>query len=546
MQVSERTAAVTARVRMQCARYARRARDESDRPDATDLCFAPVTAIARRRRVLSDLIAADGAHHTASYTQLLAQLQPNAPTGQPTDGSEAAETLAGRLQDAAWKQLHIGHWAATPIIWRRLYERAGLAAVVMQLAKSGTSSNAVAASADASSTAAAALRTLDLCLLMGSQENTAAIQTLVTALESKSAAGDTPAVSSTASPAAFAPSGPSAQLIDGNNQEQPTVATSRRAEQIASPLPTSPAPHSSADAAVAAAAAPIPALACPPVLPTSELASPLARLTLPSLQMFERACMAARVPAIIEGAMDSWPCIADPDRRWSNLAYLRRMCGRRTVPVEIGGNYLSEDWSQQLMTMDEFMQQHILKQGEEDKETPTGEAEQTGAAAAGRSSAPAPPRPIGYLAQHRLLEQVPALRNDLLVPDYCLLSCPGPDADADADPGPPQVMAWFGPGGTVSPLHTDPTHNLLAQVVGSKYVRLYSAEHTPSLYPSSDLANTSSVDAERVDALRFPLARDLPYWEGILTPGSMLYIPPNCWHYIRSLSVSFSVSFWWG
>jgi hypothetical protein len=43
----------------------------------------------------------------------------------------------------------------------------------------------------------------------------------------------------------------------------------------------------------------------------------------------------------------------------------------------------------------------------------------------------------------------------------------------------------------------------------------------------------------------FPLFGSAPYTECILRPGEMLYIPPGCWHYVRSLSTSFSVSFWW-
>jgi ribosomal protein L16 Arg81 hydroxylase len=35
------------------------------------------------------------------------------------------------------------------------------------------------------------------------------------------------------------------------------------------------------------------------------------------------------------------------------------------------------------------------------------------------------------------------------------------------------------------------------------------------------------------------------YWECILEPGDTLVIPIGWWHYVRSLSVSFSVSFWW-
>lgn len=35
------------------------------------------------------------------------------------------------------------------------------------------------------------------------------------------------------------------------------------------------------------------------------------------------------------------------------------------------------------------------------------------------------------------------------------------------------------------------------------------------------------------------------YWECVLEPGDTLVIPIGWWHYVRSLSVSFSVSFWW-
>jgi lysine-specific demethylase 8 len=31
----------------------------------------------------------------------------------------------------------------------------------------------------------------------------------------------------------------------------------------------------------------------------------------------------------------------------------------------------------------------------------------------------------------------------------------------------------------------------------------------------------------------------------VLEAGQMLFIPPGWWHYVRSTTVSFSVSFWW-
>ena len=59
------------------------------------------------------------------------------------------------------------------------------------------------------------------------------------------------------------------------------------------------------------------------------------------------------------------------------------------------------------------------------------------------------------------------------------------------------------------------------------------------------LASASQVDVENPDLLKFPLFSHATCTEYILHPGQMLYIPPHCWHYIRSLDISFSVSFWW-
>ena len=92
------------------------------------------------------------------------------------------------------------------------------------------------------------------------------------------------------------------------------------------------------------------------------------------------------------------------------------------------------------------------------------------------------PEEVGYLAQTQLFDQIERLAQDIRVPDYCGLSL-NDDGDADDDLPPPKVNAWFGPKGTLSPLHWDPEHNLLAQVVGSKYIRLYSPEESHRLYP---------------------------------------------------------------
>ena len=100
----------------------------------------------------------------------------------------------------------------------------------------------------------------------------------------------------------------------------------------------------------------------------------------------------------------------------------------------------------------------------------------------------------GYLAQHRLFDQIPGLMKDIVIPDYCALLAPEDegeentiipsDDDAFASDG-IIINAWLGPSSTVSPLHHDPYHNILAQVVGYKYVRLYQPRESKNLYSMS-------------------------------------------------------------
>lgn len=55
--------------------------------------------------------------------------------------------------------------------------------------------------------------------------------------------------------------------------------------------------------------------------------------------------------------------------------------------------------------------------------------------------------------------KIPELLEDIREPEYCCFT-----DNEDAESEGTDINAWFGPAGTVSPLHYDPKHNLLAQV----------------------------------------------------------------------------------
>ena len=97
----------------------------------------------------------------------------------------------------------------------------------------------------------------------------------------------------------------------------------------------------------------------------------------------------------------------------------------------------------------------------------------------------------------------------------------------------------------MTPLHTDPHHNLLCQAVGRKYVRLY-APNSP-VYPCEEglTTNSSRVDLDEPGGEgEFPGFAAAPFEDVVLGAGDMLYIPPLHWHYVKALTTSCSVSMW--
>jgi lysine-specific demethylase 8 len=92
----------------------------------------------------------------------------------------------------------------------------------------------------------------------------------------------------------------------------------------------------------------------------------------PSVDVFKNNYLSIDKPVIIDGQMDHWPAV----HKW-NIDYIKKIAGRRTVPVEIGSKYTEDSWSQKLMTIDDFIDKFILNH-----------------------------QSTGYLAQHPLFDQV--------------------------------------------------------------------------------------------------------------------------------------------
>ncbi|RUS80592.1 hypothetical protein EGW08_011647, partial [Elysia chlorotica] len=392
--------------------------------------------------------------------------------------------------DKIWEELNTGYWKDVPLCWRQAYSLVSLAKALCE--------SALLSEPGRNIDHAVILRTCDMGLLMG-----APILGNILAKMSREfqrafgILGQWRRLSETAQDDTLTSNGGvdvhkglnRFSKLQSNKESNNITKNVQKSSEVGSQEPVVSSPK----------------VTFPPRVHTQKT-NEIPQCSCPSVEMFQAMFMDEGHPVIITNAIGYWPALTT--RRWS-LDYLRSVAGCRTVPVELGDRYTEESWTQKLMTIGEMIDQYVTKSNV-DK---------------------------AYLAQHQLFDQVWELKDDISVPVYC---CLGEDEDVD-------INAWFGPAGTISPLHQDPKHNFLCQVMGTKYVRLYSEEHTECVYPHASrlLHNTSQVDVDDPDLEKFPKFKDVPCLEAVLQPGEMLYIPPKHWHYVKSLDVSFSVSFWW-
>jgi hypothetical protein len=186
--------------------------------------------------------------------------------------------------------------------------------------------------------------------------------------------------------------------------------------------------------------------------------------------VFASSILAQR-PVILTGTIADWPAC----QRWSDPAYLKAVAGHRTVPIELGA-YQSEGFGFCLQTLADFIDGPLRSCGAVATESASATVVTDGEGTHVHQRSGGDSQP--YLAQHPLFDQVPALRQDIRVPDYCYLPTQSPTSDRrdhqeeeeedDDDATDVQINAWLGPAGTVSCLHWDPAH------VRARVVNFYS------------------------------------------------------------------------
>ncbi|KAH7316201.1 hypothetical protein KP509_21G082400 [Ceratopteris richardii] len=224
--------------------------------------------------------------------------------------------------------------------------------------------------------------------------------------------------------------------------------------------------------------------------------APVSRVHAPRFQDFIRDWFQPQFPVVIESAMENWKA-----RSWT-LDTLIKKFGQTTVHIELSRWHKEEKrWAdfrdlykdkalapkeeifipQYPILLEDFI--NIFLRDYEDQTAPVK----------------------GYLAQQQLLNDLPELAEGIEDPEY-----------ANIGSGIYQRNVWLGPAGTITPLHRDPYHNVLAQ-----------------------------VDVDAKDAVqRWPDLQKAVYSECILNAGEMIFIPKKWWHYVKSRDISLSISFW--
>ncbi len=234
----------------------------------------------------------------------------------------------------------------------------------------------------------------------------------------------------------------------------------------------------------------------------------VATLDRPPYREFVKNYLRPRRPLIMKGALSEWPA----STRWRLEYFAEKLQGRPITPIVLDHGFFRLD----------------VESGV--KLAPPMSFEQYASDIEGTR------RPSSFLrlpleGHHRRL-----FEDDIVTPEYCKRHVRL------------TRNRWIAGTGATSDLHYDMTHNLIAQVQGTRSVTLYAPSETPKLYPFPRRTlnhHHSQVHVEAPDLHRFPrfaLAKPLEF---VLSAGEMLFIPRGWWHRLHCLEPSVAVNYFW-
>jgi hypothetical protein len=238
---------------------------------------------------------------------------------------------------------------------------------------------------------------------------------------------------------------------------------------------------------------------------TSPTADQIERRETPTREVFLKEFYSQNRPVILTGMMRDWKAM----ERWSP-AYLRQRVGDTPIEVQVGRDsdpLYERNLEQHRKTMPFSQYVDMVTSAQESNDfymvANNKNVEKTG---------------LSMLLDE--IVQFPALM------------------DGAAWPG--RVFFWFGPKGTITPIHHDPMNVILCQVSGKKRIKLWAPSQTPFLY--NFVGVFCEVDVDKPDLQRYPLFALARPLEFVIEPGEVLFIPVGWWHYVKALDLSISVS----
>lgn len=225
-----------------------------------------------------------------------------------------------------------------------------------------------------------------------------------------------------------------------------------------------------------------------------------------SQQQFLDQYYSRNEPVLLTDVCDRWPAIS----LW-NPAYLAEKLGSTEVEVMAGresdSRYeINADRHRLRMPFDEYV-----------AKVETGN----------RSN------DMYLVANNKLLETEPALLlwNDFDIDERYLAP----------DPTRSHAFLWFGPAGTLTPLHHDVANVMFNQIDGWKHIILIPSLETHRVY--NNLGVYSPVNPLQPDLDRYPLFADVQQIHIDIGPGQTLFIPAGWWHHVEAMEISISISF---